>query len=305
MIKRLLTVFTLVIAAAALCVTDADARRMGGGRSFGAQRSIAPQPAKPAPSQAPANAATPAQPAPTGNAAAAPRQPTPQAAPAPSGASRWLGPLAGIAAGIGLAALLSHFGVSGDFAGVLLALLAVVAAVFLLRRVFARRPVSEAKPLAYAGNATPSERIEPVLPAYQGQAVSTIEPAAIPAEFDAPRFLKQARMSFNRLQAAYDSDDRATLADMMTPEMYAEIIRDIETRGHHQATEIVQLDSEVVDVKTEDKQHWASVRFTGLLREDGSALPQAFDEVWNLTKPVDGSHGWLLAGIQQLPETIH
>src|SRR5436305_15225437 len=94
MIKRLLTVFTLVIAAAALCVTDADARRMGGGPSFGAQRSIAPQPAKPAPSQAPANAATPAQPAPTGNATPAPRQPTPQAAPPPPRASPRPGPLA-------------------------------------------------------------------------------------------------------------------------------------------------------------------------------------------------------------------
>ncbi len=183
MIKRLLTLLMLVIAATALCAADAEARRMGGGRSFGAQRSIAPQPAKPAPSQAPANAAPPTQSAPTGNATATPRQPVPPAA--PSGASRWLGPLAGIAAGIGLAALLSHFGLSGDFAGILLALLAVGAGVFLLRRIFAR-PVSETKPLAYAGNASPTERIEPVLPSYQGHAVSAVEPAALPAEFDAP-----------------------------------------------------------------------------------------------------------------------
>jgi len=40
------------------------------------------------------------------------------------------------------------------------------------------------------------------------------------------------------------------------------------------------------------------VRFTGTMRVDGEL--ETFDEVWNLTKPVDGKTGWLLAGIQQL-----
>jgi len=29
-------------------------------------------------------------------------------------------------------------------------------------------------------------------------------------------------------------------------------------------------------------------------------LPESFQEVWNLSKPVNGSSGWMLAGIQQL-----
>jgi predicted lipid-binding transport protein (Tim44 family) len=40
------------------------------------------------------------------------------------------------------------------------------------------------------------------------------------------------------------------------------------------------------------------VRFTGSL--DSAGDPEALDEVWNLSKPVNGSTGWLLAGIQQL-----
>jgi len=42
------------------------------------------------------------------------------------------------------------------------------------------------------------------------------------------------------------------------------------------------------------------VRFTGLLREDGEPVPRSVDEIWNLTKPVNGRSGWLLAGISQL-----
>jgi predicted lipid-binding transport protein (Tim44 family) len=62
----------------------------------------------------------------------------------------------------------------------------------------------------------------------------------------------------------------------------------------------VTLAAEVLEVKTVGRDHWASVHFTGTLREDGALLPTAFDEIWNLTKPVDGSTGWLLAGIEQV-----
>ena len=85
----------------------------------------------------------------------------------------------------------------------------------------------------------------------------------------------------------------------MTPEMYAEVSNDLAQRQAHVATEVMRLDADVLEVTTEGKQYWMSVRFTGTLREDGTVLPKDFDEVWNLVKPVDGSSGWLLAGIQQ------
>jgi predicted lipid-binding transport protein (Tim44 family) len=82
--------------------------------------------------------------------------------------------------------------------------------------------------------------------------------------------------------------------------MFVEISKEIETRGLHHPTEVVTLNAEIVEVTTEANAHWASVRFTGLLREDNSPTPTSFDEVWNLTKPLSGDSGWLLAGIQQL-----
>src|SRR5438105_4820813 len=131
-------------AALTLALSDlADAARMGGGRSFGAQRQSV-TPSKPAPpAAAPANSAA-AQPA----TPAAGTAPAPPAA-APSGASRWLGPIAGIAAGLGLAALLSHFGLSEGFGSLLLVALVIFAGVFLVRMLLRRRET--AKPLQYAG----------------------------------------------------------------------------------------------------------------------------------------------------------
>jgi predicted lipid-binding transport protein (Tim44 family) len=121
-----------------------------------------------------------------------------------------------------------------------------------------------------------------------------------PADFQPEPFLRQAKLNFTRLQSAYDTADSSTLRDVMTPEMFAEVSKDLAARGQHHATEIVTLNAEIVEVTSEADAHWASVRFTGLLREDNAPTPSSFDEVWNLTKPVSGDSGWLLAGIQQL-----
>ena len=56
---------------------------------------------------------------------------------------------------------------------------------------------------------------------------------------------------------------------------------------------------EVVDVTEEASRYIVSVRFSGLIGEDGQA-PAPFDEVWHMIKPTDGSRGWTIAGIQQV-----
>jgi predicted lipid-binding transport protein (Tim44 family) len=144
-------------------------------------------------------------------------------------------------------------------------------------------------------------RVEPVLapsPA-ASPAPSTNFAKPVPDGFDAAAFVREAKVQYRRLQAAWDAGDRKALAGVMTPDMAAETARDLETRGAHVATEVVSLDAEVLEVTTEAGAHWASVRFTGLVREDGAPQPSPVDEIWNLTKPVDGSTGWLLAGIRQ------
>jgi predicted lipid-binding transport protein (Tim44 family) len=305
------------LAVAALVVTDlADAKRLGGGKSLGAQRSITPQaPATPPSAVAPGAASNPVMPAQP--AAGMAKSAAPAAAPAAaSGMSRWMGPIAGLAAGLGLAALLSHFGLSEGFASILLIALLAAGAFFLVRMFLARRTPPTRQPIQYAGAgglggvpggyetqspAPASARVEPKLDTPAAQPAPSISFAKpLPAGFDAEGFVRQAKLQFTRLQAAFDTGDRKALADVMTPAMLADVAKDLDARGEHKPTEVQTLNAEVLEVTTENGAHWASVRFTGTLREDGELFTKPFDEVWNLTKPVDGATGWLLAGIQQL-----
>jgi len=310
--QKLGIMMVVALATAAFTLSDlADAKRLGGGGGLGMQRQgIAPRP----PAAAPGAAAQPVMPAQPGAALPAKSAAAGAAAPAASGMSRWMGPIAGIAAGLGLAALLSHFGLPEGLGSFLLLALMVIAAVVVVRMLMARR--APPKPaMQYAGGTEPSvgqnryqpdpapvwggaQRQEPAMPAATGPGTAPAN-KPFPPGFDAAGFARQAKLQFTRLQAAYDTGDRATMAEVMTPQMFDEVARELAGRGEHKPTEIVSLEAGVLEVTTEGASHLASVRYTGLVREDGDANPKPLDEIWNLTKPVDGSTGWLLAGIQQ------
>jgi predicted lipid-binding transport protein (Tim44 family) len=208
---------------------------------------------------------------------------------------------------------MSHFGLSEGFGSLLLIALGVFAAIFLVRMFLSRRQT--AAPMQFAGastnNATaPSyetapawsgaEKTEPLMAAEPAAPAFGVARKPLPQGFDAEGFAKEAKRQYIQIQRSYDNADRAALSSVMTSEMNAEIGREIDGRGTHQPTEIVTLDADVLEVTTENDKYWVSVRFTGLLREDGEPLPKSVDEIWNLTKPVNGSSGWLLAGISQL-----
>jgi predicted lipid-binding transport protein (Tim44 family) len=292
--KKLALVAAAVIFGSGLLVDDAEARRLGGGRSLGMSRdsgvmkreAIPPRPATPTQSAAPAQAATPQ----------------------PGGMSRWMGPLAGLAAGIGLAALLSHFGMGEAMANFLLIALAAMALMFVVRLLLRKREPAAAG-LQYAGSAS---RFEPVhfdaekipgggtaaLPG--ANSTSAIAADGLAADFDSEGFLRQAKLNFIRLQAANDRGDMEDIRQFTTPEVAAEIQMQYQERGRStQQTDVMRLEAGLLDVSTESDRYLVSVRFSGQLREDENAAPGDFAEVWHLLKPVDGSRGWLVAGIQQ------
>lgn len=301
-------ILAVALTSLALLAVEAHAARVGGGKSTGrqssnvTQRQALPQQSAPA---APAQQAQPSAP-----------KPAPTAQPQPSGASRWLAPLAGLAAGIGLAALASHFGFGEGLASFMMVLLLAFAAFFVIRLIMSRRSQNRGATMepAYSSAGVGSEasvRYTPLPDAPAGGAsapvgaeASAAVPSAtwrIPQDFDVAGFVQGAKQQFVRLQAAHDTGNLADLREFTTPELFAELSRQLQERGAQpNRTDVVRLDAELLGIETDASAHLASVRFHGLIRETADGAAEAFDEVWNLEKPVSGQSGWMLAGIQQL-----
>jgi predicted lipid-binding transport protein (Tim44 family) len=296
LLKSLLIALALVVGATGLAFTptDAQAKRFGGGRAAGLQR---PAPAKPVD-------ATPAQPGQPGTAAAAPTNAAAATGTAAAASKRsWMAPLAGLAAGLGIAALLSHFGLGEGFSSFVMLLLLAFAAVMLLRFVmsrFGRRPAL-AGAAAHRGASSPLRPIAmpPESRLAASSALATLPAAAsAPAGFDSEGFERIAKTIFIRMQAANDAGEIDDLRKFTTPELFASLRVDLQERATAIShTDVPQLDAKVVDTAQDDGQWIVSVRFSGLIVEDAGAPPQPFTEIWHLVKPVDGRREWAIAGI--------
>lgn len=138
-----------------------------------------------------------------------------------------------------------------------------------------------------------------------GATLSGVPGWSIPAEFDAEGFLKASKANFLSLQDAWDRSDIPSLRAMMTDGMLEQIQsqlleRERSASGAVNKTEVVMLDARLLGIEEMDASYMASVEFSGLIREDVSAGPSPFREVWNITRSKNGSSGWLVAGVQAL-----
>ena len=275
MSKWILSAF-IALLGAVLVMPEAEARRLGGGRAVGTQRNVTPPPSK-APAQQHQQAA-PAQ-----------QNPQPAAAPQAPG-SRWGAILGGLAIG----GLLGYLFAGNGLMGILLLVLLAVMAALVVRALMQRRTAEAPRPVQFAGLGG-----QTMMPPPSSSAGLPVEKSRLPADFDAAAFLRGAKMNFVKLQLANDRGELDAIREFTTDEVFEQVKGDIQARAGSQQTDIGSLDAEIVDVAAEKDRFWVTVRFSGLERVSPQSEPSAFEEMWHLAKPADGSSGWLLAGIQQ------
>jgi predicted lipid-binding transport protein (Tim44 family) len=313
--KIISLVLSMVLMAASF---QADAKRMGGGRSIGKQSGAVTQ------REAAKPAATPGQNAATPPAVQQPRRP-------------WGAMLGGLAAGLGLAWLMSSMGFGEEMGQFLMFGLLALGLMMLVGWFMRRRAMgNSASPYAYAGagSAANPDQVAQYNPAKVGNDASarpwenpsTTYPSGnatgratarigssligggqnwtIPEGFDVQGFVQAAKQNFISLQAAWDRADIPALRVMMTDGMLTEIQSQLAERGELVAgpntTEVVMLEAQLLGIEDLGEGYMASIEFSGLIREEPTAGPSPFREVWNMTKPKNGSIGWLVAGVQAL-----
>lgn len=245
-------------------MSDAQAKRFGGGRSFGIAR--------------PMNSFSRPQ---TNNFT---RQNTYGNA-NNSGPNRFLGVLGGLAVGSLLATLFMGHGVTN---GLISWLVIGGLALFLINMLRNRKQSMQFQ----SNHQQPFQAHRSHFQHFQTEIGASNETV----NFNVDEFLRDAKTKFIRLQTAYDQKNLNDIREFSTPEVCAEIQLQFQERGDtYNQTEVVTVDATLLDVKTEAKTV-ASVQFSGLIREDGHKVAATFDEIWHFVKE---DNRWLVAGIQQ------
>ncbi|MDO4635986.1 MAG: Tim44-like domain-containing protein [Lautropia sp.] len=320
--KNLLMMLMVVLTSSFLFAADhAEAARLGGGRSIGRQNSTVQR----------------VYPARQNNAAAANgrQQNAGQQGYNNRRPGFGMGLLGGLAAGLGLSALASAFGL-GEGSGVMLMVLLLGGLAFIAFRMTGRRAQQQEALGATAtgttrqgfgagddqlngpgtifvrqhpdGTGVPFSHDAHGRQAGNGQAAVDAASAVggytaamqVPGGFDTEAFVRQAKVQFIRLQAAFDARNADDLREFTSPEMFGELNLDMMQRGNEpQTTEVVELNGELMGMHQEGPILVASVHFSGLIRESAEGMAQPFAEIWNFTRPASGASGWVLAGIQQ------
>lgn len=313
--KKLLSVLAVVFSLGIATVSvDAEAaKRLGSGKSMGTQRQAVQDKAPTTP--AAQNAA------PAAGAAATPAAPK----------SSWMGPVAGLAAGLGIAALASHFGFGDELASMVMMGLLAFAVLAVIGFIMRKRAQTRQGGMQATGGLIPSTvgtghhagnpnhgrpqeaAYKVALPAGSSQGTppsgsmigsnltaSGNQARAIPLDFDSASFERNAKVNFIRLQTAYEVGNLADIREFTTPAMFAELEQDFAERETvSQPSEVARLDAQVLEVVEEDHRYVVSVQFSGFIRFGAGVDDETFDEIWHLTKLRQGNGGWVLAGIQQ------
>ncbi|MGE0482695.1 MAG: Tim44 domain-containing protein [Gammaproteobacteria bacterium] len=313
----LLSLFAVVFLGFATVSPDAEARRLGGGGSFGGKSAFS---------------------TPYKRAAAPTRTPRQQQAAQQNVAARQglaqRGGLMGMLGGLAIGGLLGALFFGGAFENLnLLDFLVFGAIAFMLFKLLGARAARTVPRPAGAGGyagtapntggasaggsgfdssewfrragATGGEAGPATSSASTALADAEFDPAgpAIPADFDAAAFLAGARHAYRDLQQAWDRRDRDTLRALATPSMYRELEERLADLPDDNRTDVLKVEAELLEVIDLDDVFEATVLFDSLLREERGERPQHVREVWHFTRPRDADRPtWFLDGIQQLED---
>lgn len=257
----------------------ADARRLGGGGSFGSRPSYSKSYQKPsAPASSPTQQATPGA--------------------APMGGRGMFG---GMLGGMLMGGLLGSLFFGGGFSGIsFIDILLIGGGLFLLMRFLrSRQPATQT-----AGGPTQVHDMNrdawSNLRASQQHTASTAQ--GYPAGFDADDFLQGAKAAYTRLQSAWDARDMDDLRQFTAADVFAEIQSQAAADPNPGKTEILLLEATLLEVKTLGNQTIATVLFDTMLREDSTSAPaEQVREAWHFSRyETGGAKHWVVEGIQQL-----
>ncbi|PQJ89547.1 Tim44 domain-containing protein [Aliivibrio sifiae] len=295
--KRLLSIAALMFVFV-LSAPHAEAKKFGGGKSFGKSFKTAP-----APKQKQQNTNTIG------------KQDTAK------GASSKKGLMGGLLGGLLMGGLLASIFAGGGFEGIQFMDIIIMAGVaFVLFKLFRMFMASKAGSInqrqgtAYAGpqashNEPPSFRDNQQY--FQGEQAQSQPtggfgaPAAdevphnYPPGFDLQGFINGSREHYRILQGAWNHNQLETIQEYVSISLYNDLVQERANLEGAQHTDVMFVDAEVVRADHDANSAQLSLQFSGRYRDSVEGVEEAITDIWHLERDLTQPNApWLIIGIQ-------
>ncbi len=301
--KRLFSVMAMVLMVGFLPL-EADARKFGGGKSFGKSFKTAPAPKS----------------QPTNTNSLNKKNDAPNAAASSSKKGLMAGIFGGLLAGGLLAAM---FG-SGAFEGFQIMDFLIIAIIaFVLYKIFKSVMAAKSGALnqnkqAYAGGhsqPTQNKGYYHEQPPHQtrenvggqsgfsgtagGFSSATDVPHNFPPDFDMPAFISGAREHYRILQEAWNHNQLDKIQEYVTPALYNDLAQERRSLAGEQHTEVMYVDAEIVRGDFDNRTAQLSLQFSGRYKDSHEGIEEDIQDIWHLERDLTKSNSpWLIVGIQ-------
>ncbi|RZU44990.1 putative lipid-binding transport protein (Tim44 family) [Fluviicoccus keumensis] len=296
---KMLWAFLAIMLTFTLTMETAEAKRMGGGKSFGRSYQTAPAPSR--------------------NSADAPSRQQQTMAGQPGQGSR-KGLMGGLLGGLLVGGLFAALFAGGAFNGLqfmdilLIGVLAFIMVKLInawrLRRnatpTAPQRPAPTQPVLAGTGSG-PQVKVPSLFESMGGATASTTPvrastpdiPFKLPLNFDTPAFLSSAKDNYRLLQDAWNRNDLTKLQQFAAPELFNELRNERAALTVAPQTEVLSLDAELGRATQMFGVAEISVRFSGRYRDVSEGVEEDFVDVWHLERDcTQDNTPWVITGIQ-------
>lgn len=294
--KKYCSIFAVIVVCIGLLsigMHDAEAKRFGGGSSFGS---------RPSHSSAFSGSSAPA----SVSRSASQQQNAAQNQMARQNVSQ-RGGLMGMLGGLAIGGLLGSLLFGGAFENINFMDIAMLVMAFLMFRYLASK-IKTAQPQAYQRTSDNNQSKNMEINSagfntdylFNKQGASTVNQNNLPVGFDTNGFLKGATIAYTTLQKAWDARDLYEIRGLTTDKVFAEIQTQLKASDTDNQTEILNVDTKLLEVRDIGSELSAVVLFEAVMREEINGATEHIREVWHFVKPKASSQTkWLLDGIQQ------
>ncbi|BDM64351.1 preprotein translocase subunit Tim44 [Shewanella sp. NFH-SH190041] len=282
--KKFLTLFTLILTVSLVMVPQADAKRFGGGKSFGKSYKTAPAPKQ----QAQRTDSIQKQPV-AGQKAAGKK-----------------GMMGGLLGGLLAGGLLAALFAGGAFDGIQLMDIIIIAIIAfiafkLIRMLMGQKAQSQRQP-AYAGQMGRQQHQAPQQPQSFGGGFSpqaSDVPFNLPAGFDANGFINRARDHYMQIQRAWNNNDLAKIREYVSADIYQQLVDERAATPGQLHNEILFINAELVRADFNQQKAELSLAFSGRYRETPQSAEEDIRDIWHLERDLRAPNApWLIVGIE-------